>query len=139
MGKRIPLATRFWAKVVESGECWLWTGSTDKMSGYGRIRIDRSTKYVHRVSYELMVGDIPEGLHLDHLCRNRACVNPYHLDPVTSGVNTRRSPITHGNETHCPAGHAYEGDNLAIYAGRRNCRTCNIARCRAFYEARRAA
>lgn len=72
---------RFWEKVDKSGECWLWTAYTTK-KGYGQTHIGGKTKYAHRVAYELSVGPIPDGKELDHLCRNRACVNPDHLDPV---------------------------------------------------------
>lgn len=95
-----PLApiTRLMRRVAidEGSGCWLWQGATSAKSGYGRIRVgsrlDDSVKTVqaHRLSYELHVGPIPEGLDLDHLCRNRACVNPDHLEPVTHIVNCHR-------------------------------------------------
>lgn len=84
------LQHRFWSRVAETvGGCWLWTAAKCD-NGYGRFRAGSVLVRTHRYAYELMVGDIPEGLDLDHLCRNRACVNPYHLDPVTRGVNVRR-------------------------------------------------
>lgn len=83
------LQQRFWSRVTETpGGCWLWTGALCD-SGYGRFRAGTLVR-THRYAYELMVADIPDGLDLDHLCRRRACVNPYHLDPVTRGVNVRR-------------------------------------------------
>lgn len=136
MGKRIPLEVRFWRKVEQRGDCWIWTGAFDKVSGYGRVRIDGVTRYAHRTAYELMVGEIPGGFCLDHLCRNRVCVNPYHLDPVTPLVNTQRGN-GHGRETHCPQGHPYAGENLRLYEGRRSCRACNIKRSREWREANR--
>jgi hypothetical protein len=69
--------------------CWLWTGRMDR--GYGRMNADGATHAAYRVSYVIHRGSIPAGLHLDHLCRVQACVNPWHLDPVTQSVNTKRS------------------------------------------------
>ena len=79
---------RFVSKIVPDGECWRWTGELNL--GYGRLSIDRKPVYAHRWSYEFHVADIPEGLVIDHLCRNRWCVNPWHLEPVTIGVNVQR-------------------------------------------------
>lgn len=86
---------RLMAKVQRSeGGCWLWTGSITR-AGYGRIRgadaHDGRTVLAHRLAYELLVGPIPQGLHLDHLCRVRRCVNPEHLEPVTLAENNRRA------------------------------------------------
>ena len=86
----------------------------------------------HRVAYELQVGPIPVGLQLDHLCRVRSCVNPAHLEPVTSAENTRRG--LRAMKTHCPQGHPYAGENLLIRpTGQRRCRTCHLAGKRAGY------
>lgn len=76
---------KFWGYVLPTGFCWEWTGQKD--SGYGRY----SGRPAHRVTYEVLVGPIPDGLTLDHLCRNKGCVNPDHLEPVTSSENTRRA------------------------------------------------
>lgn len=75
---------RFWpkAEVGEDSECWPWVGSRDPY-GYGRLKINGKFRGAHRLAYELSVGSIPEGLEIDHLCRNRCCVNPAHLEPVT--------------------------------------------------------
>lgn len=118
--------------------CWLWQGSRSP-GGYGQVRVDRKLKSVHRVIYELLVSPIPEGLDLDHLCRNRACCNPNHLEPVTRSENLRRG-LTGKFEpgkgvgdrqkakTHCPQGHPYDEGNTHHYKSQRYCRTCSRER-----------
>lgn len=124
-----PIAERFWARANKNGPisatrpdlgpCWLWT-STITGAGYGLIGVDGKRRYAHRISYELLVGPIPQGLELDHLCRTTACVNPDHLEPVTHRENIRRSkPAT---KTHCVHGHLYDEENT--YLDRRGCRFC---------------
>ena len=85
----MPVLERFWARVEQSGDCWSWTGAKNDQ-GYGQIRVDGRIVYAHRFSYELHLGSIPSGLQIDHLCRNRGCVRPDHLEPVTSAENTHR-------------------------------------------------
>jgi len=80
---------RFWSHVDAAGDCWVWTGSKDR-AGYGRTWRSTAPFPAHRVAYELLVGPIPAGLVIDHLCRNPACVNPDHLEPVTHRVNILR-------------------------------------------------
>jgi len=79
---------RFWSKVEKTVSCWLWTASTRR--GYGQFVINNKPTPAHRFAYEQLVGDIPRGLQLDHLCRVRNCVNPEHLEPVTSRENILR-------------------------------------------------
>jgi hypothetical protein len=130
-------ADRFWAKVVEIDGCWVWQ-STRFDNGYGGFTVGKRLVRAHRFAYEQMVGEIPDGLQLDHLCRNRLCVNPDHLDPVTPRVNTRRSTslaAINSRKTHCPKGHPYDDVNTRFERdGRRTCRTCRNAECRAYYH-----
>jgi hypothetical protein len=93
---------RFFAKVKQAGECWEWTGARGP-TGYGYFNSGDNTPTVaHRWCYEFMVGPIPDGLHLDHLCRNEPCVNPAHLDPVTPAVNLQRGLLHHSHRPCCP-------------------------------------
>lgn len=117
---------RFMSKVekTESG-CWLWLGA--KMNnGYGQLVVGSVHWAAHRYSYTELIGEIPPGLDLDHLCRNRACTNPAHLEPVTRSENLFRGNTgKHKRPDICPAGHPYSGDNLYMHpSGRRNCRAC---------------
>lgn len=90
-GRRRPLGARLAARLRQTGDCVEWTGAIST-GGYGRIGIDgRRTGQAHRVAYELVVGPIPDGLQLDHLCRNRRCVLPQHLEPVAQAENIRRA------------------------------------------------
>lgn len=118
--------------MSESGpnECRLWTGYTRK--GYGRLGIDGKLFQAHRVAYELANGPIPEGLELDHLCRNRACINPDHLEPVTGRENIMRGeaiPARNARKTECKNGHPFTVENtyLRPSGGNRECRTCKLA------------
>lgn len=126
-----PLMDRFWEKVDATGPCWEWTAAL--VLGYGRIgaggHYGRSL-WAHRVAWEHLVGPIPEGLQIDHLCRNRKCVNPDHLEVVTPAENLRRGygPAAQNRRaTRCASGrHRLAGDNLYIApkTGKRGCLTC---------------
>jgi hypothetical protein len=129
---------RFWSKVDRrEGECWLWTAGLNQ-HGYGWFHNSES-QLAHRHAYELLRGPIPDGLVIDHLCRNRACVNPDHMEPVTRGENVRRG--AKGRlVTHCVNGHVYDEANTYTRGnGTRSCRTCRRAQKRRFDERRRAA
>lgn len=115
--------------------CWIWTGSTTP-GGYGQIGMgsmtdgSRRLMAAHRVAYEIFIGQIPEDYQLDHLCRNRACIFPNHLQPVTQQENIRRGDggAFWAAKTQCPHGHPYDAANTAIYQGRRFCLTCRKIR-----------
>lgn len=114
---------RFTGKVDFSGSCWLWTASKEK--GYGRVGFNRGLWYAHRLAYLWARGDLPDGLHLDHLCRNRACVRPEHLEAVSPRVNVLRGVgacAVHARKTTCKRGHQLR----AVEGGRRRrCPTCD--------------
>ena len=127
---------RFWSKVDKDGAggCWLWTAA-ENGRGYGLFSWDGRTIVAHRYSYRTLVGPVPDGLDLDHLCRVRNCVNPKHLEPVTRRENLRRGigwnllAARQAAKTHCPQGHPYAGDNLYVErnTNRRVCRVCHRA------------
>lgn len=119
--------------------CWLWVLAVNK-DGYGKLKKNRKSLIAHRFTYEQLVGPIPAGLEIDHLCTNKSCVNPAHLEPVPTKVNiermhkrrpeakTRLGRIARERRdarTHCPQGHPYSGDNLRIApSGQQVCKTC---------------
>ena len=123
--------------VYGPGDCRTWARGVNGR-GYGNMFVGGVTKSAHRVAYEALVGPIPEGLHIDHLCRNKLCINPLHLEPVTCAENNRRglSPeITrriNGDKTHCKNGHEFTPSNTYLARlkdgrTRRSCRICSLA------------
>lgn len=138
------LLARLWAKVdrdgpvpehrPELGPCWLWTGATTR-NGYGhigcRVHGHLTTFLTHRVAYVAEHGEVPAGLDLDHLCRNRACCNPAHLEPVTKKVNSNRGRHAGREQTECLEGHPFDAENTYLWRGHRHCRTCRRERQRA--------
>lgn len=127
--------TTNWDRFVQAPDtdCWNWQGTTNG-AGYSQFRVNGRAILVHRAYYELFVGPIPEGLVLDHLCRNTLCVNPGHLEPVTQRENVRRA-----SPTHCPQGHEYSAENTHVCVdGSRRCRACDRMRQAERRAARRA-
>jgi hypothetical protein len=132
---------RFWEKV-EIADCWTWQACLVG-GGYGWFaRKGDGSKLAHRWTWETLVGPIPDGLDLDHLCRNRACVNPDHLEPVTRRENLLRGATrtaAAAAATHCPANHPYDEANTGYQnGGDRYCRVCKRARMREYYQRKRA-
>lgn len=147
-------AARFWSKVNRSGgtahhddplstatgECWVWTGST-AVDTYVRFQVHGKWHQGHRIAYRDFGGKIDDGLKLDHLCRNKRCVNPAHLEPVSQIENVQRGIV--GNKTHCPSGHEYNETNTRIENRRgsniRICKPCLKAQRHEQYLARKSA
>ena len=132
MPKRpLPPLERFWRKVNQNGpvpghapglgQCWLWLGYR-RDGRYPWMNYDGRPLAAYRVAYIELVGPIPPGLQLDHLCRVPSCVNPAHLEPVTQQENIRRQFAT---ITHCPRGHEYTPENTGNDRGGRYCRVCS--------------
>ena len=127
-----PVLERMLDKVtIADTGCWQWCGATEPR-GYGVMwagaKLGR--QLVHRVAYTELVGPIPEGLVIDHLCRNTGCLNPDHLEPVTQRINVLRGEAPsaiHAVKTHCVNGHEYTPENTYVYesTGIRRCRTCD--------------
>ena len=135
---RRPIEERFWEKVnkegpvpshrPELGPCWLWTAPLTQY-GYGSFHISHKRRFAHALAYEWLCGPIPASLEPDHLCRNRACVNPLHLEPVTHRENVLRGAsfaASYAHRTYCKHGHEYTPENTAMRrdGGGRCCLTC---------------
>lgn len=141
-----PVNERIAEKIEErdggfSTPCWFWTGYINRL-GYAVLSIQDRPNYVHRLSYQIHIGKIPEGLELDHLCRNRSCVNPSHLEPVTNRENVLRGLVptifaafnkarkeAAEARTHCKLGHELTPENTRVemrkgVIGNRLCKTC---------------
>lgn len=123
-------------KVVD--DCWIWQGPKTP-NGYGKHKIGpgHSDRVIHRILWEHHKDQpVPDGMQLDHLCRNRACCNPDHFEVVTASENTKRQDHANRRATHCPKGHEYNDENTRITPdGRRSCRPCDTDRTRRRREA----
>lgn len=135
-GRFGPVEARFLSFVSKEEGCWMWIGVIGA-NGYGRFSHENRLQLAHRWSYEHFVGPIPDALTIDHLCRNRACVNPAHLEPVTIRENTLRAPkamaTINFNKTRCIRGHEFTPENTFIQKAHgvvrgRACRICGKAR-----------
>lgn len=122
----------FTLKFLMGKGCWTWLAYR-MPSGYGRFSYkNHGGQYAHRISYEEFVGPIPDGLQIDHKCKNRGCVRPSHLEAVTAEENLRRSTAWSADayakrkKDHCPLGHPYSAENTYFYPdGRYKCRICS--------------
>lgn len=142
-GKRLrqSITERFWAKVEKKSPegCWEWIGA--KTQGYGNLKVNGITVKASRLAYEMLVGLIPPGKELDHLCRNRACVNPAHTEPVSKRENILRGigrAACKARQTHCIYGHPFDAVNTHIRScGRRECLRCRQRRNKEAWERER--
>lgn len=133
----MTLLERIWLRVDKQGpipaQCPnlgpCWVGSGANIHGYPVINVDGKTEYIFHILYSMDGGVVPPDKERDHLCRNRACVNPSHIEVVTSGVNVLRGnapPAKNARKTHCAKGHVLSGENLTPYALRQGLRQCWI-------------
>jgi len=143
-GPRIPFEQRFWQKVDASGgasACWPWTAAIDAR-GYGSFSRGPKKVKAHRAAAILAGMDIPDGMMIDHLCKNRRCVNPAHLRVVTPRQNSVENSDSQGavnaGKTHCHRGHPFVGANVYVRKnGGRYCRECGAIRSRLWYQTHR--
>lgn len=125
----MDIITKFEEKVIECEDtgCHLWAGAL-KTDGYGKLAIDRKHVGAHRIAYALFVGELTKGLVIDHLCHNRCCVNPDHLELVTDAENIKRGHTLRKPKSSCKRGHRFTEENTRVYRGNRHCRTCDRMR-----------
>jgi hypothetical protein len=122
-------ARRFWLRAEpQASGCWMWTGATKQ--GYGAVTIGgRRSQYAHRVAFEMINGPIPDGMHIDHLCRNKLCIRPGHLEAVTQAENNARAVAWRPVVLHCRRGHLMDAANTYVRTdGTKRCRTCRSLR-----------
>jgi len=139
------LPKKFWDKcgIDSATECWSWTAS--KVRGYGQFHLSGGNVLAHRHAYESLVAQVPRVMTCDHLCRNRACCNPSHIDIVTNKENVLRGEsfsAKNARKTHCILGHPLSGDNLLLNVRKsgstdRVCRTCKNVTARNGYHRRK--
>lgn len=122
--KKDPL-DRFMSKVMKTESCWIYTGQTD--NGYGRFWYKGKGSLAHRWIYEFLICTIPPKMQIDHLCRNRSCVNPEHLEVVSNNEQQKRKSLA---QTHCKHGHEFTKENTYAYKNKRNCKECRRRRSR---------
>lgn len=130
---------RFWERVrKDDSGCWVWIGARHG-TGYGGFTVrGRQTTTAHRFAYETLVGPVPDGMTIDHLCRNRICCNPEHLEVVTYSENNQRSWDIRPRRAACPKGHLYTPENVYYQGTSRSCLTCRRARGREYWRRRSA-
>jgi hypothetical protein len=137
-----PETSRLARKILiePNSGCWLWEGNLNH-DGYGRVTINYVSRRAHTVVYELLVGPVPEGKELHHLCKTPPCCNPLHLEPLTRLEHVKLGsnwPLPAQAlmrlKTHCPRGHAYDEANTYFYRGSRTCRKCRVLRTQEYYK-----
>src|SRR5438105_5298167 len=139
--KRNTISVIMGRLVVQENGCCIWPGA--RSTGYGYVKWMNKNRLVHRLLYEHFIGSVPKGLELDHLCRNRACANFAHLEPVTRRENVLRGEsrqAVNARRTHCINGHLLDEKNTHYYGpGHRQCRQCHNRVANACYHRKRAA
>lgn len=126
--KKSDLPRRIADKITVRNGCWLWTAGKDR-KGYAKLKWNNKSIGAHRIVYALLVDEISDGLTVDHLCPNKHCVNPRHMEIVTVSENAYRR----WDNGLCPKGHKYDEENTYWHKGKRHCRKCHKARSLAWY------